>query len=400
MFAKQTVASALIAVAFVRIARAQTPPDPAEPPSQADKSGEGPPLADPLALSPNPAPAQPPRSPPMSNEPTGRFQLGAGYGTDVGFFAHAHLSQSNLFGTGDLLALDASVSSLRDLFQLRFVVPHWLDSDFSLDTKLYDDRRTLPGFTRVADGGTVALSRGLAPHLTAFVGYRLERVSGEADAGVVAQADPTLLARVEDPSLALRTGWVSALRAGASYSTLDTPIMPLHGTSAGFSVEEADPMFGSTFQLTRVNAWLETHQPLGPVTLHVGGTFNMIESTDALGVPLTERLFLDGSSQIRGFAPGALGPIDPLTGMPIGGNVLFTGHVELEAPIAKQVGLSVDGFYDAGGIFDRTGAGQFGQSTGFGVIWRSPLGPLHLDLAFPLDRAGPPQLVFGIGATF
>ena len=302
----------------------------------------------------------------MSNEPTGRFQLGVGYGTDVGFFAHAHLSQSNVFGTGDLLALDASVSSLRDLFQLRLVVPHWLDSDFSLDTKLYDDRRTLPGFTRVADGGTVALSRTLAPHLTAFVGYRLERVSGEADAGAVAQADPTLLARVEDPGLAPRTGWISALRAGAAYSTLDTPIMPLHGTSAGFSIEEADPRFGSTFQLTRVNAWLETHQPLGPVTLHVGGTFNMIESSDALGVPLTERLFLDGSSQIRGFAPGALGPIDPLTGMPIGGNVLFTGHVELEAPIATRVGLSVDGFYDAGGIFDRTGAGQFGQSTGFG----------------------------------
>ena len=59
--------------------------------------------------------------------------------------------------------------------------------------------------------------------------------------------------------------------------------------------------------------------------------------------------------------------------------------------------MSVEGFYDIGGVFDRSGAGQIGRSTGFGVLWRSPLGPLRLDLAFPLT-GGDPRFVFGLGS--
>ena len=381
MFATQTLVAASLVLGLGGSALAQVADDPPAPAGEA-------PLHPPSAM-----PAQPAPTPPPPYVPTGRFQIGAWYSTDDQVGLLADVSQSNLFGTGDLLALDARISARRQLFTGRFVDPHFLDSDVSLGAEVYSDRRVLPGFARDAVGTTATASRSLGDHVHAFVGYRLERVTPQPD-------DPAAIARGEDPSLLpLRDLTISSLRAGIAYSTLDSPRMPLHGTSIGATLEVADPRWGSDVQLTRMSAWMNTHQPLGPLTMHVGARFNSVTSTDPEGVPLSERLFLDGSSELRGFAPGALGPIDPVTGVPIGGNYELTGTAELEAPLVRSIGLSAIGFYDAGGIFDVRGVGQVGQSVGFGLRWRSPLGPMELAYAFPLG-GGSPRLVFGIGASF
>jgi outer membrane protein assembly factor BamA len=75
------------------------------------------------------------------------------------------------------------------------------------------------------------------------------------------------------------------------------------------------------------------------------------------------------------------------------------GRAELEAPLIRSVGLSVRTFYDAGGIFDGRGFGHVGSSVGFGLTWRSPIGPLTFDWAYPLDGS-PPRFLFNIGGAF
>jgi outer membrane translocation and assembly module TamA len=74
--------------------------------------------------------------------------------------------------------------------------------------------------------------------------------------------------------------------------------------------------------------------------------------------------------------------------------VLLRG--EIEAPISRKLGLSAVGFLDAGAIVDPNGT-SVGRSVGAGLIWRSPIGPLRLDHAVPLDGAGPPRFLFSIG---
>ncbi len=388
MFAKQALVSASLVIGLGGSALAQVAADPPVP-------------ADEAPLVPSVMPAQPvPTPPPPPPRPTGQFKVGAWFSTDdhVGFLAS--ISQSNLFGTGDLLALDTRLSEREQLFDLRFADPHFLDSNVTLGASIYSDDRQLPGFVRDAVGSQVTASTSLGDHVHAFVGYRFEHVTPTAD-------NPLAIARGEDPAYPLlRALDIASLRAGLSYSTLDMPRMPLHGTSIGATIEVADPRLGSDVQLTKLTAWANTHQPLGPFTLHVGARFSSVTSSDPEGVPLSERLFLDGSSDIRGFAPGALGPVDPLTGVPVGGNYELTGSAELEAPIARSIGLSALGFYDAGGIFGPSGVrgvgpiGQsIGQSVGFGLRWRSPLGPIEIAYAFPLG-GGAPRLVFGIGARF
>jgi outer membrane protein assembly factor BamA len=181
-------------------------------------------------------------------------------------------------------------------------------------------------------------------------------------------------------------GALASVRTGLVFSNLDRPILPTRGTTAGVAVETASPLLGSTLTLERLDAFASTNQPIGPLVLHVGGSFHSVLAPGQL-VPMTERLYLDGSSDIRGYAPGSL--------LAYGGAYEALGRASIEVPILKSVGLSIEGFGDVGELWNEYREGVFGASFGFGVIWRSPLGPLRFDWAFPL--VGKPQFVFGAG---
>jgi translocation and assembly module TamA len=115
-----------------------------------------------------------------------------------------------------------------------------------------------------------------------------------------------------------------------------------------------------------------------------------VASGTAAGVPASERLYLDGSSDVRGYAPGAIAPL--------GGFSKAVGSAELEAPVIPTWGVSAVGFVDGAAIFDGT-QGHVGTSAGVGLLWRSPLGPLRVDYAVPLD-GGEPRWVLGLGGAF
>ena len=321
-------------------------------------------------------------------QPTGYFTLGAGYSDDEGFVAAATVAQEDLFHTGSQLSLHARLSAKRRLFLLRFADPDVLGSRLGLSDDLYNDRRQRPGFTRAAAGNSLTFAHPLGEHVRAFVGYRLEQVEVSRDA--------LWAARTIEPQPPLVGGVLSALRAGVVYDTRDVLDAPRRGTALGASIEIADRRLGSELEFTRTQAWAQHHQPLGPLTLHLAGSFTTIAGPH--GTPGSERLFLDSSLELRGYRPDTFGPIDAL-GRPIGADAKLLASAELEVPVVRRIGLSAIGFVDGGGLFDRDGQGQLGHSVGFGILWRSPIGALRFNWAVPLD-GGSPSFVFGLGSAF
>lgn len=310
-------------------------------------------------------------------DPTGRYEVGVGYGTDDGFIAHASISQSNLFGTGNSLALDAFIDARLQSFDLKLGMPYFLDSDWRMDTAIASEWRELPGFDRQSVGGKLQFSRELGDHLRGFVGYRFEHVTPTATDTDEPRFDPS-----SDPPPTLFGYNVSAVRVGIAYADVDRPSRPRWGAMVGTSLEIADPRLGSSEQFGRVDAYASAHVPLGDAILHISSRGSLIGG-DA---PTPELIFLDGSHDLPGFLPGQLGPAN-------GARYELLGRLELELPLARSYGLSLVGFYAFGRIGPMSGA-----STGVGVLWRSPLGPLELDLAFPLVPGMKPRLVFGLGA--
>jgi outer membrane protein assembly factor BamA len=106
-------------------------------------------------------------------------------------------------------------------------------------------------------------------------------------------------------------------------------------------------------------------------------------------VPASERYFAGGDSTVRGFVLDRLGTEDTINdqGFPTGGNGLVVLNAELRTPYWK--GLGGVGFLDAGNVFRRASDVSFGElrpAPGFGLRYRSPLGPLRVDVGFNLDR--------------
>jgi outer membrane protein insertion porin family len=106
-------------------------------------------------------------------------------------------------------------------------------------------------------------------------------------------------------------------------------------------------------------------------------------------IPASERFFAGGDTSVRAFALDQLGSASTLdvNGVSNGGNgsVIFNGEVRV--PIWRAKGLGGAVFVDTGNVFATVGDIRFAElrtGAGFGIRWKSPIGPLRLDLAWKL----------------
>ncbi len=106
-------------------------------------------------------------------------------------------------------------------------------------------------------------------------------------------------------------------------------------------------------------------------------------------LPASERFFAGGDTSIRGFALDTVGAPGTISanGFPRGGNAVVILNGELRVPVWRGVGAAV--FADGGNVFERTtqiDLGELRGAVGFGLRYKSPVGPIRLDLGFKLDR--------------
>ena len=123
---------------------------------------------------------------------------------------------------------------------------------------------------------------------------------------------------------------------------------------------------------------------------------------EEVSLPISQRFFAGGDTTVRGFALDRLGiplglPGGTINdeGFPQGGNAVIVLNAELRVPVTRDLG--VVGFIDAGNVYDlvsNVSLGQIRAGVGFGVRYRSPIGPIRVDLGFKLDRQE-----FGSGDT-
>jgi outer membrane translocation and assembly module TamA len=123
-----------------------------------------------------------------------------------------------------------------------------------------------------------------------------------------------------------------------------------------------------------------------------------VPATDIEGQPITvtvedlpasERFFAGGDTTIRGFALDTVGAPNTISasGFPRGGNALLLMNGELRVPVWRDIGAVT--FMDGGNVFDRVTEMDLGElrgSVGFGLRYRSPIGPIRFDVGFKLDR--------------
>jgi outer membrane protein insertion porin family len=377
----------------------------------------------------------------VSERPTGTFQIGAGFSSVENFIAQAQISQNNLFGRGQTLAVQAQLSSLRQLFLLRFVEPWFLDTEWTFAFDLYNQSRGFGTFYRNASGGTLTWGYPISYEARAFLTYKLEDVSITTGSGGFANLGATS-APIAATSVAnlFRGGATSSLRASLQWDSRNNRLFPTEGWYHSLFAEYASQYTGSENKFVRWGGFARHYRQLwGPFVLHINAEIGVTTSTDPLGVPISERYLVGGIYDIRGFAPRSLGPQlltqppgdigQQLGRLPLGGNLQVIWNSEVEFPLFKKVGISGVLFYDMGNAYNLEGRYCSGlqkntsvsikfdpcfrafdslttgmrKSVGFGFRWFSPIGPLRFEWGIPLDPQpfeDPLVFEFTIGNAF
>jgi outer membrane protein insertion porin family len=359
----------------------------------------------------------------VTERPTGTFQVGAGFSSIENFIATAQVQQANLFGNGQSLALNAQLSGLRQLVNIRYFEPYFLDSRFNFMVEGFDQLRNYADFSQSSVGGDVTWGYPLIePELQASITYTasLDKVSTQPSTSFLGTSSAVSLFTSLPLANLFNDGFTSKIRPALTYDTRDNRLFPTKGIYLRVSTELASAAFGSDTHFWQNRFTGRYFYPVGAgIVLKLNQEAGIVTSPSADGVPIFARFFLGGIFDVRGYRFRTIGPRMPLTritdpnsppilnGANIGGNLEYYQNLELEFPIVEAVGIKGVFFTDAGNawnverVYCRTGSrgvpydatnpcfsfpgdlANLRASWGFGIRWFSPLGPLRFEWGFP-----------------
>jgi outer membrane protein insertion porin family len=369
----------------------------------------------------------------VTERATGTFQIGAGFSSVENFIGQAQVSQNNLFGRGTTLQLQAQISSLRQLFTLRYLDPYFLDTRLTFAFSIYNSLLFYPSFNRTARGGDLTWGYLFGDWTRVFGTYKLEYVDVAENVlgqtiGGFGNVTPVSSGTVSN---LFRSGITSSVRLSINYDTRDDRMFPKHGMFHSLAVEIADPLIASQAVYERVSGWARFYHPIwGPFIFRLNVEGDLVVSRDSQGVPIYERYFTGGINTIRGFQLFSLGPRvnvlssqEPsafLSQFNIGGNLQLILNSEIEFPIFAAVQIKGVIFFDAGNAYNTELSKycpsklavsnipdvfnpcqayptftNLRYSVGFGFRWNSPIGPLRFEWGIPLNKQpGEDPIVF------
>lgn len=377
----------------------------------------------------------------VTERSTGTFQLGAGFSSIESFILTGQVQQQNFLGRGQSLSLQLQLSGIRQLVQVRFVEPYFLDTEWSLGLDAFKTIRQFQDFTRDSTGGGFTFGHPvLIDELRLFLQYRAEWVEIDSQTGGVFGRGFgqgfNIFRRIPLANL-FRDGLTSSLRLTLNWDSRDNRLLPNDGIYGSISSEVAEGFMGSDNIFARHTAIGRFYKPVWKgLVLKLNTEVGYIHSRVDRGVPIFERFFLGGIFNLRGFPLQSVGPrvglplsTDPNgqvspEGVVIGGNLQAFYNLELEFPIVDAVGIRGVIFTDGGNVWNtESELCQLPQtaipdgatnpcgvnplairtSYGFGLRWLSPLGPLRFEWGLPFrprSYEAPIRFEFTIGNFF
>ncbi len=346
---------------------------------------------------------------------TGSFSFGGGFSSIDRLVGLVEIEQRNFdwqnaptfTGAGQDLRFRVEVGTIRRNFDLSFTEPWILGHPVSFGLDAYNRvrlrSRTLGlAFEEERRGGGVRLGKGFTDTVRGDLNYQLFSTD---ISDVVEEASQDLKAEQGSNT-------ISVLGLSTTYDTRDNHFDPTRGVVFFASGDLAGGLVGGDKDFYRMQAGASHYAPhLGRLVFESrirGGIVN--EFSDSAEVPIFERFFGGGSGTIRGFRERRVGPRDPRSNDPIGGEATFLASVEEVVTVIKDERgrgiLKGSAFVDLGNVWRRVG--DFGQSfkSGVGVGARvvTPIGPLRVDVGFPIsdveEEEREPRFHFNISRSF
>ncbi|MDO9221529.1 MAG: outer membrane protein assembly factor BamA, partial [Thiobacillus sp.] len=312
--------------------------------------------------------------------------------------------QANVFGTGNRVSAQLNTGSVNTVYALSFVNPYYTIDGISLGYDLYKRDVDTNSLDNVSDYQSSTLGAGVRFGFPVnerdfiSLGLVYEQSSLTVTPDNLTDQVPATQYQKFVGSTGSRDD--DTLRFDASWArdTRNSFLFPTKGMLQRVSSEIGTPV--GSLQYYKLSYQHQQYFPLSSsFTLLLNGEVGIGGGLADEELPFFKNFFAGGSSSVRGFKPGTLGPKD-FNGDAIGGDKRMVGNVELFFPlpgIKDNQSLRMSAFIDAGAAYGTGGSSSNGQSTysdfsfneigvsaGLAVLWVSPLGPLKFSLAQPL----------------
>ncbi|MBF0560432.1 MAG: outer membrane protein assembly factor BamA [Alphaproteobacteria bacterium] len=322
----------------------------------------------------------------IQEKSTGDLSFGIGWSTTGGAMFQVGLRERNLLGTAQDLQLQATIGQKQSQVNLSYTEPYFLDRELAAGFDVFAVRTDLTSqssYTETTVGGKLR------------TGFRyndawMQAFSYALKSDTVKNIQPGASIYILDEA---GTTVTSSFGQSLTYDKRDSRINPTEGHVVRLSNDVAGA--GGDERYLRTNLDAIKYFPLGDQwVLKVGGDAGYIFGLNQ-DVRITDRFFLGGET-LRGFAVSGVSPRDKTTGDALGGNWVLNGTTEVNFPfgLPKEIGLTGHVFSDFGTIGnpDNVNTSQVNVSSslrstaGAGVTWKSPMGPVSIDLALPMTR--------------
>lgn len=339
----------------------------------------------------------------VKERPPGSVQFGVGYSGASGFLVTGNVTHTNVFGTGNRVAVEVDNNSISRRFSFSWQDPYFTEDGVSQTWSL---------FYRQTDAISRTISSGFSLNTVGFnLTYGLpvsEYSTVRAGFGI----EDTALTTFPNSSLniirfAVENGtryMTYELRTGFTRDTRNRVFFADRGTLNQLDLDVVIP--GSDLEYYRA---LYRHQQYVPLLfgsfIEFNGRLGLMDGYGDTDPPPYENFLAGGTRTVRGFRESSLGPREG--DIPIGGRFQTAMQTEVIVPTplesdGKSTRASL--FYDVGNVYaapEDFSFGELRQAAGVAFTWYTPfLGILDLSYAFPLDdetgdRTDRFQITFG-----
>ena len=315
----------------------------------------------------------------LTPAPRSIYGVGLSYGTESGAGVRLGLERRYVNSRGHKALAQVDWAKQRKLLTLQYRMPAfaWLDGWYTASLQLADEQTDYMDSRRVEF--VASRSGEVNPHLTAIASLHVlrERWAYTGD--------------LENPGY--RYGSFTFPEISAEYADLDDRLYPRAGIAGALRLRAAPGGTGSDAGFSQLHARASWFHGLGPSDrLIVRGELGHTWTDVLTDLPPSLRFYAGGARSIRGYEYHEVGP--RIGDFGLGAKNLVTASVEYERYLNDRWGGAV--FVDSGSAFNGKHP-DWHTGVGIGVRWRSPVGPVRVDIARGLDD---PDSPFTLGLSF
>ncbi|HSH72783.1 MAG TPA: outer membrane protein assembly factor BamA [Methylophilaceae bacterium] len=331
----------------------------------------------------------------VTEKSTGSIMFGAGLSSAEGVVLGVTVNQNNFLGTGNRVAAQVNTGRINTIYSLSYTDPYFTPDGISRGFNVYrrdvDTSYLRTGTYKTSSYGVgVTFGMPLNERDSVSAGLTFDYTSVDLDSTSPTRyklycGSQTTLG-CENNSLLLNLGWV--------HDTRDNVLFPNNGVLQRVSTEIGLPGLDlQYYKLEYKHSWYkEINKSL---TFMLNGEMGYGDTYGDKDYPFFKNFYVGGVNSVRGYQTSAIGPRerDNVSGndFAVGGTKRLLGNAEIYFPIpgmkdSKQLRLST--FLDAGSVYaanDPVNLGDLRYSTGLGVSWYSPFGPIKLVIAKALN---------------